>query len=196
MLHLLDISIGSAHTLHAIKLDPSRMHTRRIPCLLSPQQKNASVEACQYLMKQVDNNANYLNNVITTDAMWIYCYNHRFMQQTSARVVRGSLYPLQPCVIKLKMKSMVNIFFNRNGLVYTHTQCKMVKQSMWIGLSKSWSSSLQCILNVSNCILEWKLHYHNVCPHTVQHVWDFTSHWRGSDSSKPRACDFFSLSSW
>ncbi len=62
----------------------------------------------------------YLENIITTDETWIYCYNPMFKKQKSKWVPRGSFCSLKPSGMKPKMKCVVITFFNRESLVYTH----------------------------------------------------------------------------
>ncbi len=61
-----------------------------------------------------------LNDIITTNETWIYCYNHVFKQQTSEWVLQGSSCPLKPGAMISKMKYVVITFFDQEGLVYTH----------------------------------------------------------------------------
>ncbi len=74
----------------------------------------------------------YLNNVITVDETWIYCYCPAFKRQMSKWVPRGSSRLLKSHVTKSKIKCMVITFFSREGFVYTHTL-----PDGWIGTSKS-----------------------------------------------------------
>ncbi len=75
---------------------------------------------CKYVIKQVASDTDYLNNIITTNEMWNYCYNPAFKQQMSEWVLRDSFHPLKPSTKKSKMKCIVITFFNQEGLVYTH----------------------------------------------------------------------------
>ncbi len=76
-----DILIGSAHTLLSTKLGIFQVCAQWIPCLLSSWQKNPiCVEVCQYLIEQLANYTDCLNNVITANEMWIYYYHSSFKQ--------------------------------------------------------------------------------------------------------------------
>ncbi len=59
--------------------------------------KNVRVEVCQYLIERVVNYTDYLNNIITTDETWIYCYKPVFKQQTSEWVQLDSSQSLKLC---------------------------------------------------------------------------------------------------
>ncbi len=87
---------------------------------LTTTKKNIPVEVWQYLIEQVANNMGYLNNVITADEMWIYCYDPTFKQQTSELVPWSSSWSLKLHASKLKMKCMVITFFDWKGMAYTH----------------------------------------------------------------------------
>ncbi len=75
----------------------------------------------QYLIEQIANNANYLNNIITADKAWIYCYDPVFKQQMSEQILRGSCRPLKPHTMKSKLKCMISTFRNWESLMYTYT---------------------------------------------------------------------------
>ncbi len=47
------------------------------------KKKNVRDEVYQYLIKQIANDMDYLNNIITTDKILISCYDPAFKQQTS-----------------------------------------------------------------------------------------------------------------
>ncbi len=85
-------------------------------------------------MEQVVKEAKYLNNVITADYVWIYCYNTTFKQQTSEWVPQGSFHPLKLHAAISKMKCKVITFFYWEGLVYANTV--LDSQSMQTGISK------------------------------------------------------------
>ncbi len=118
----LDIVIGNTHTLLLTKFSGlSCVCSWWILYLLSPPQKNIHVEMCQYLIWQVANDADYLNNVITANKMWIYFYSPVFKQQTRKWVARSFSHLLTPHAKKSKIKCMVFTLFNQEGQVYTHT---------------------------------------------------------------------------
>ncbi len=59
------------------------VRTQWILYLLSPQQKTLCVKVYQYLIEQIANKMDYLNNVITAGEIWIYYYYPTFKQETS-----------------------------------------------------------------------------------------------------------------
>ncbi len=67
---LLDISIEGMHTFFQQNL-VFLLCAQWVPHSLSPQQKNVCIEGCQYLIEQVVNDMDYLNNVITANETWI-----------------------------------------------------------------------------------------------------------------------------
>ncbi len=74
-------------------------------CVYSHHNKKPiRIEVCQYLIEQVANDTNYLNNIVTANEMWIYCYNPEFKQQTSEWVLWGS-HLLKSRATKLKSYS-------------------------------------------------------------------------------------------
>ncbi len=79
--------------------------------------KNVSVEVCQYLIEQIATYMGYLNNVITANNTWIYCYDPMFKQLISEWVPWGSSRTIKPRTIKLEIKYMVVTFFDWEGLI-------------------------------------------------------------------------------
>ncbi len=173
-----------------------------IPHLLSPQQKKIYVEVCQYLIGQVANDTDYLNNVITTNETRIYCYNSMFKQQMIEWVPQGFPCPLKPHNKKLKMKCMVIMFFSWEGLVYVHTMpdvqmvnvdwyVKVLKRLITVHILCKWSHY---------CNGQWKLHYNNERLYVAQYVRGFLNlTWCGSYSSlfqqhRPHTRWFFPIS--
>ncbi len=75
---LLDILIGSTHTLILTKLGLAYMYMCVRSIFILTTTKNVCIEVYPYLKEQVANNMDYLNDVITTDETWIYCYDPAF----------------------------------------------------------------------------------------------------------------------
>ncbi len=90
-----------------------------------------------HMLEKVANDTDYLNNVITTDEMWIYCYNRTIEQPMSERVLQGSSLPLKPYATKSKMKCTVITFFDQEGLVYSHSGPDGQTINAKFGMSKS-----------------------------------------------------------
>ncbi len=96
---------------------------------------------CQYLIEQVASDVDYLNDTITANETWIYCYNPALKPQMSEWVPWGFSHLLKPCTTKSKMKCIVITFFSKEGLVYTHT----VPDGQTVDvdcMSKSWGGLL------------------------------------------------------
>ncbi len=176
---LLDISIGSTHIPLSIELGLPRVYVWWILHLFSSQQKTVSVKVCQYLMEQVVNEVDYLNNIITTDKTWIYCYNPMFKQQTSKLVLRGSSHLLKPLATKLKIKCMVITFFDQKGLVYTRAvpDSQTVNADWYVEVQKRlFTVHIPC-KRPHYCNGQWKLYQDNARSHVAQCIWGFlTSH--------------------
>ncbi len=123
------------------------------------------VEVSKYLIEQVANDTDYLNNEITTDDTCTYCYDPVLKQEISKWVPWRFSYSLKPCTAKSKMKCMVTSFFNREGLVYTHTvpDGETVNADWYVELLK-WLIMVHIPCKWHYCNAQWKLYHDNVHP--------------------------------
>lgn len=91
---MLDISVGSVHTLLSNHLHMSRVCARWIPRLLTPEQKFNRVEVCELWTECVRKYGDeWWQNIITADESWIYCYDPEMKQQSSQWVDKGGPPP-------------------------------------------------------------------------------------------------------
>jgi len=119
---LLDISVGSAHTLLNDNLHMSRVCARWILRLLTPNQKHNRVAVCQLWLQCVRKQGDaWCKNIITADESWIYCYDHATKQQSTEWVEKGGSPPKKARAQKSAAKAMVITFFDYRGMVYTNT---------------------------------------------------------------------------
>ena len=174
---LLNISVGSAHTLLTDVLGLSRVCARWIPRLLSPEQKLNRVEVCRYWTEKVADDPEWLDNVITADETWIYLYDPALKQQSSEWVRKGGSRPLKARAAKSALKVMVITFFDMKGMIYTHT----VPHGQTVN-AKYYVEVLHQLMRIHIPQKRpemkngaWKLHHDNARPHVATIVTEFLS---------------------
>jgi len=67
-----------------------RVSSKFVPRLLTDDQKENRVEISQELLDNADGNENFLKNIITGDARWVYGYDVETKMQSSQWVGKGS----------------------------------------------------------------------------------------------------------
>lgn len=172
---MLDISVGSAHTLLHDNLKMSRVCARWIPRLLTPIQKQNRVDICQLWLQCVRQEGDaWWKNIITADESWIYCYDPATKQQSTQWVEKGGPTPKKPRAQKSAAKAMVITFFDYRGMVYTHTvpQGQTINGEYYILVLKQLIKD-HIPKKRPDLVGHWKLHQDNARPHVAKTVVEF-----------------------
>lgn len=172
---MLDISIGSVHTILHDHLHMSRVCARWIPRLLTPEQKRNRVEVCEHWMSCVrKKGAAWWKSIITADESWIYCYDPEMKQQSTQWVGKGEPPPKKARVQKSAAKALVITFFDYRGMVYTHTvpQGQTVTAAYYITVLKQLMKD-HIPKKRPDLVKKWKLHHDNARPHVAHAVTEF-----------------------
>lgn len=172
---MLDISIGSVHTLMHDHLNVSRVCARWIPRLLTPVQKQNRVDICQLWLQCVRQEGDaWWKNIITADESWIYCYDPATKQQSTEWVEKGGPTPKKPRAQKSAAKAMVITFFDYRGMVYTHTvpQGQTINGVYYISVLRQLIKD-HIPKKRPDLVGRWKLHHDNARPHVANAVLQF-----------------------
>ncbi len=167
---LLDISVGSAHTILKDKLNMSRVCARWIPRLLTPEQKQNRVDVCLEWKRFVEEDRDWWKSVITADESWVYQYDPAMIIQSTEWVEKNEGRPKKARATKSANKAMVITFFDYKGMVYTHS----VPRGQTVN-GDYYKQVLTTLMNdhISRKRPElrgnWKLHHDNARPH-IAHV--------------------------
>ncbi len=166
---ILDIWLGSVHTLLHDHLNILRVRARWIPHLLTSEQKQQCVTLGEYWSECVRKEGNgWWKTIITADESWIYAYDPTTKQQSLEWVKKGEGPPKKGRVTKSIQKAMVITFFDYRGVVYTH-QCwlapkKGVDSEYYISVLKQLKKD-HIPKKQPDLIRTWKLHHGNAWPH-------------------------------
>jgi hypothetical protein len=97
-----------------------KLHTHCIAAkfvlqLLSNEQEEQQVAICQGLLQRVNNEANFLQNIVTGDEAWVYYDETK--RQSSQSILKSSPGPKKAHQVHLNTKVVVIIFFGCEGVV-------------------------------------------------------------------------------
>ena len=91
---------------------------KMVPRLLTDDQKQRRVDACQDILQQLEANPELLNNVITGDESWFFRYDPETKRQSLQWKTPASPRPKKARMSKSKVKTMLIVFFDHRGIVH------------------------------------------------------------------------------
>jgi hypothetical protein len=112
------ISYGSCKSILTEILNMRRVAAKFMPCLLTQDQKNRSLEVCHDLKKLVEDDPDFVSKVITGDETWINGYDPETKQQSSQWESPHSPRPKKARLVKRHVKSMLIVLFDKEGIVH------------------------------------------------------------------------------
>lgn len=112
------ISIGSVHSILTEHLAMRRVAAKFVPKNLTDEQKELRLEVAQDMLECIQNDPNFLKTVITCDESWVYGYDPETKAQSSQWKHATSPRPKKARQVRSKIKVMLTVFFDCNGVVY------------------------------------------------------------------------------
>jgi len=177
---ILDISVGSAHHLVTKILGYSKLCAKWVPKLLTDEQKAERVRISHYWEKKLLEDPEWFDNVITTDESWAYMYDPATKQQSKRWVRRGGSGMLKQKSQKSMLKVMIVTFFDKKGMIYTHTVPSAAKESKNTVTGARYKDILMALMRnhlprkrPEYAGGNWKLHMDNARPHMCKLVTKF-----------------------
>ena len=113
-----NLSFGSCQTVLTKKLGMRRRAAKFVPRLLTPEQKQQRVDMCKSLKHSLNRDKAFLSKIITGDETWIFGYDPETKQQSSQWKFPGSPRPKKARQVKSKIKSMLIVFYDQQGIVH------------------------------------------------------------------------------
>lgn len=108
-------------TVHSIVTDDLQMRkmcAKLVPKVLSDEQKEHRVTICRELLERLETDPNLLDRVITGDETWIFEYDPETKRQSAEWHTSASPRPKKARMSKSKVKSMLIVFFDAQGVVH------------------------------------------------------------------------------
>ena len=98
-------------------LKKQKLCSRFVPHALTQEQMDKRVAACQDLLNMINGDKNFLDRVITGDESWCFVYDPETKRQSSEWVGEHSPRPKKLRFQKSKVKTMLTVFFDSQGIV-------------------------------------------------------------------------------
>ena len=87
------LSVGIVHTIVTKDIAMRKVCAKLVPKVLSMEQTLSWVEIMQEILDCVQEDEDFLDNVITGDELWVFQYNPETKYQSSEGHMQGSLCP-------------------------------------------------------------------------------------------------------
>jgi hypothetical protein len=88
---------------------------------LSEDQKLNKEETCQNVLEKIEEDPDFFNSVVTCDETWLFQYDKKTKGQSMQWKTTHSLRPKKARMSKSKIKKMIVVFFDIQGIIMT--QC-------------------------------------------------------------------------
>ncbi len=114
-----DISVTSAHRIMKKELKLSKLCPKFVPKDLTQEQQNMRKRICQANIDLLRDDNMLLHKVVTGDESWVSVYEMETKQKSSQWLPHGSTLqrPLKPLKQRSEKKSMLTVFFDRDGVI-------------------------------------------------------------------------------
>ncbi|XP_032053001.1 protein GVQW3-like [Aythya fuligula] len=115
-----DLSIPQTQVFEMAKenLAMRKVCAKFVPRVLSEEQKANRKTICQYLLHHVNEEPDFLDNVVTGDKTWVSEYDTESKWQSTEWHTPASPRPQKARMSKSKQKSMLICFFDRHGVIH------------------------------------------------------------------------------
>jgi hypothetical protein len=94
-----------------------------VPKNLSEDQKLNRQEMCQKVLEKIEEDPDFLNSVITCDETRIFQYNPETKRRSMQWKTTRSPRPKKARMSKSKIKTMLVVFFDIQGIIMTQSVC-------------------------------------------------------------------------
>lgn len=114
----LNLNHTTVHQILTNELDMKKVCAKLVPRNLTVEQKDNRVEVCRDLLGRIENDPDFLKNVITGDESWIFEYDPETKRQSKEWHTSNSPRPKKAKMSKSTIKTMLICFFDSNGIVH------------------------------------------------------------------------------
>ena len=163
----------TVHTIITEDLAMRKVCAKLVPKVLTDDQKQRRVAACEDLLQRVEEDPGFLDNVITEDESWIFEYDPETKRQSSEWHTSASPRPKKARMSKSRMKTMLIVFFDAQGVVHYEfvPEGQTVNGAFYLEVLRRMKRRVN---RVRPAIAgNWKLHHDNAPSHTCSKVTDY-----------------------
>lgn len=169
----LNIAKTTVHDIVTINLQMRKVCAKLVPKLLTADQKMNRVTIARELLERVQDNPDFLNNVITGDETWAFEYDPETKRQSSEWLTPTSPRPKKARMSKSKVKTMLIVFFDAKGLVHKEfvPQGQTVNSTYYVQVLDRLRKRV--VRTRKEIAATWQLHHDNAPCHTALRVQEF-----------------------
>ncbi len=116
------LSQGTMHRILQKELNFSRICTKFVPRLLTPEQREHRAKlAADNLSLLAEGGRDFMERIVTGDETWLYCFDPQTKQRSSEWLPKGSIRPQKALRLKTSSKKvMLTLFFDSEGPILIH----------------------------------------------------------------------------
>ena len=114
----LGISKDTVHTIVHDDLGKRKICSQFVPHKLTDKQKAKQMETSGDFITMCDQDPSFLRTIIIGDETWYYQFNPESKRQSMEWRSLSSLRPKKSRLQKSKVKTMLTVFFNSNGIIH------------------------------------------------------------------------------
>ena len=111
-----DVSVGTVHTIIREELKMQKICAMFVPRVLREDQKERRCHDSKEMVELINSDPAVLDDLLTCDLLWIYCYNPETKRQSSQWKHAGSPRPKKAKQSKSTHKLLMIPFFDNTGM--------------------------------------------------------------------------------
>ncbi|XP_071449362.1 protein GVQW3-like isoform X2 [Hetaerina americana] len=156
----------TVHTIITENLAMRKICAKLVPKALSYDQKQSRASACEDLLQRVEEDPDFLDNVITGGESWISEYDPETKRQSSESLTAASSRPKKARINKSRVKAMLIVFFDSKGVVHYEfvPEEQAVNGAFYLEVLKRLKGKVSRVRQ--SIAGNWKLHHDNTPSHT------------------------------
>lgn len=138
-----------------------------VPRVLTAEQKQRRVDVCREMLNELENNPDFLDNVVTGDESWTFQYDPETKAQSSEWHTPESPRPKKARMSKSRVKTMLIVFFDKRGLIHKEfvPQGKTVNAEFYKEVLQRLHKAVK--RKRQDLAHRWRLHHDNAPAHTA-----------------------------
>ncbi|UYV66870.1 hypothetical protein LAZ67_4003188 [Cordylochernes scorpioides] len=125
------------------------------------------VDVCREMLNELENNLDFLDNVVTGDESWTFQYDPETKAQSSEWHTPASPRPKKARMSKSRVKTMLIVFFDKRGLIHKEfvPQGKTVNAEFYKEVLRRLHKAVK--QKRQDLAQRWRLHHDNAPAHTA-----------------------------
>lgn len=115
---LCGVSVGTTHCIITKELKLHKIASRFVPKILTNEQKQRHLQACQNNLQRLADEPLLLRNLITGDESWVHCYEPNVKQHNMVWISPQHQCPMKALCGRSTKKVMLTAFFDDTACIH------------------------------------------------------------------------------